>query len=75
MGDVRAPVASAVKRQNALVFTRRVRIGRVQYDRTANTVSFKLARPRKGPLLVTVRSGILAAAAKSDSIAFTAVLD
>jgi hypothetical protein len=38
-------------------------------------VRLRLARPRQGSLVVTVRDGILAAEAKSDSIAFTAVLD
>jgi sugar lactone lactonase YvrE len=56
-------------------FSKAVKIGSVHYDRSRNTVRLSLARPRQGPLLVTVRSGILAAAVKSDSIAFTAVLD
>ncbi len=52
-----------------------VKIGRVRYNRRKDTVSLELAGPRKGPLIVTVGSGVLQAGAKSDSIAFTAVID
>jgi streptogramin lyase len=56
-------------------FSKAVKIGSVHYDRSRNTVRLRLAGPRQGPLLVTVRAGVLAAEAKSDAIAFTAVLD
>jgi hypothetical protein len=67
-------VASAVRRQNTLVFTRRVRIGRVSYDGRTSQVTLTLARPHQGRVQVTVHGGIMAANGSSSDSEFTAIV-
>jgi hypothetical protein len=50
-------LAGEKRTRHTIVFGKRVRIGRVSYNRTTNTVKLTLAGPRKGPLQVTVRVG------------------
>jgi streptogramin lyase len=67
-------VAPGVKRRHKLVFRKGVKIGRVSYDATAQTIRLKLAVPQKGPIQVTVRAGIVAADGTSSASDFTAVV-
>jgi virginiamycin B lyase len=67
-------LASEVKRGHKIVFSKRVKIGRVSYDGTAYTVQLKLARPQKKTLMVTVGAGIVAADGILSLSDFTAVV-
>jgi hypothetical protein len=52
--------ATEVKRGQTTVYSKRLRIAGVSYDRAAHAVRLKLAVPQKGPIQVTVRAGLVA---------------
>jgi hypothetical protein len=57
-----------------IVFSKRVKVARVSYDRAAHAVRLKLAVPQEGPIQVTIRAGLLAADGMSSASDFTAVV-
>jgi hypothetical protein len=67
-------LATGVASGQTIVFSERVKIARVSYDRAAHAVRLKLAVPQKGPVQVTVRAGLVAADGMSSSSDFTAVI-
>jgi hypothetical protein len=67
-------LASGVEKRHKLVFRKGVKIARVSYGATTQTVRLKLAVPQKGPIQVTVRAGIVAADGVMDSSEYTAVV-
>jgi hypothetical protein len=67
-------LAPGVERGHKLVIRKGVKIARVSYDATAQTVRLKLAVPQKGPIRVTVHAGIVAADGISSASDFTAVV-
>jgi hypothetical protein len=60
--------------RQTVVFSHRVKIARVSYDRAAHTVRLKLAVPQRRPVQVTVRAGLVAADGMSSFSDFTAVV-
>jgi virginiamycin B lyase len=67
-------IASGVKKRHKLLFAKNVKIAGVSYDGNAHTVTLKLAKPFKGKVQVTVRSGIAATNGTSTQSNFTAVV-
>ena len=67
-------VLDGVRVRKKTVYSRPVTIRNVIYDGTHHTVAIKLAKPQKGIVLVTVRSGMLAADGASSSNVFSAVV-
>jgi hypothetical protein len=67
-------LASGVVRGQTIVYTKRVKIARVSYDRATHTVRLKLAVPQKRPIQVTVRAGIVATNGMKSSSDYTAVV-
>jgi hypothetical protein len=67
-------LASGVERGQTIVFSQKVKVARVSYDRAAHAVRLKLAVPQRGPVQVTVRAGLVAADGMSSSSDFTAVV-
>jgi hypothetical protein len=67
-------LAAGVANGQTIVFSQRVRIARVSYDRAAHAVRLKLAVPQKGPVQVKVRAGLVAADGISSFSDFTAVV-
>jgi streptogramin lyase len=67
-------IASGVERGQTIVYSKRVKIARVSYDRATHAVRLKLAVPQKGSVQVTVRAGLVAADGMSSSNDFTAVV-
>jgi streptogramin lyase len=68
-------VAPGVEKGHRLVFRKGVKIRRVLYDVTAQTVRLKLAVPQKRPVRVTVRAGFVAADGMASTGDFTAVVE
>jgi streptogramin lyase len=68
-------VDPGVERGHKLVFRKGVKIRRVLYDVTAQTVRLKLAVPQKRPVRVTVRAGLVAADGMASTGDFTAVVE
>ena len=68
-------LTAGFQRHHSLVFAKAVKIGKVSYNSTNHTVRLKLARPRKGPIQVTIGSGVVEAGGTSDLGDFTAVVE
>jgi hypothetical protein len=67
-------LALGVKKKNSVVFSKNLRIAGVTYDASDYWVTIWLAKPTKGKIRVTVRSGIKAADGTVSSSAFTTVV-
>jgi streptogramin lyase len=67
-------LAAGVASGQTTVFSKRVKIARVSYDRAAHAVWLKLAVPQRRPVQVTVYAGLAAADGMSSSSEFTAVV-
>src|SRR5262249_9324855 len=66
-------LAAGVERGPTIVYSKRVKIARVSYDRAAHAVRLRLAVPQKGPVQVTTRAGLVAADGMSSFSDFTEV--
>jgi hypothetical protein len=67
-------LASGVVRGQTIVYSKRVKIARVSYDRAAHAVRLKLAVPQTGPVKLTIRAGLVAADGTRTSSNYTAVV-
>jgi hypothetical protein len=66
-------VLGAVKKRRHTVYSRGVVIGSTSYDPGARTVTINLAKPYKGTVQVTVRSGLVGANGASTTGTFVSI--
>jgi hypothetical protein len=67
-------LAAGVVRGQTIVYSKRVKIARVSYDRAAHAVRLKLAVPQTGPVKLTIRAGFVAADGTRTSSNYTSIV-